>query len=75
MNPSKCPRCEGEMASGEMHGYRQHQISFGPKDAPLFSLFSNNVGVSAMMCLDCGALELWGDVEKARRVLKRDAPG
>jgi len=59
------------MASSELHGYRHHHISFYPKDAPFFSLFSNDVGVSARMCLNCGFLELWGDVEKARRVLKR----
>lgn len=30
------------------------------------------VDISAIMCLDCGFIELWGDAATARQLLKRD---
>lgn len=71
MNDSKCPRCGGEMAPGQMRG--QHRVTFYPKHAPFLSVLFSDVPVSAQMCLDCGFIELWGDPQTARRVLKRDS--
>ncbi len=48
-------------------------IAFRLKDRPLFSLFSSDVPASAQMCLTCGFIELWGDMQTARRVLGRDS--
>ena len=74
MNQSKCSRCGGEMAPGALKqlGRTSGDVRFQLDEAPFFSLVSSDVEVSASLCLDCGFVELWGDREKARRVLRRN---
>ena len=74
MDKSKCSRCGGETVSGGLTQAKGlvENAKFHPDDAPFFSLVSSNIEVSARMCLDCGFIELWGDVDKARQVLRRD---
>lgn len=74
MNTSPCPRCNGEMAPGALKqtGETTGNAKFRPDNAP-FSLFvSSYVEVSATMCLDCGFIELRGDVTRLRQVLRRE---
>lgn len=44
-------------------------IYFRPTDVPFLTLTSPNIRVNANMCLGCGAIQLVGEVEQARRVL------
>jgi len=72
MSRSKCSRCGGEMAPGALKqpGNTTGNVRFQLDDAPIFSWRSFNIEVSANLCLDCGFIELWGDREMARRVLR-----
>lgn len=67
MNDFRCARCGGEVASGQL---MRRDLAFFPHDAPLLSL--GHVPVSTWMCLDCGSIELRGDVQRARQLLKRN---
>ena len=65
----KCPCCESsEMISGSVRStgkgtFRPDNVKFAvPKTA--------NVGVSGVMCLDCGYVGMTGDTVKARKLVK-----
>jgi hypothetical protein len=48
-------------------------VSFYPANSTFWTL-SPNVKVQAFLCLDCGYLELAGDVTKAEALVGRGAP-
>ncbi len=58
------------MVPGQLKG--QARLTSYPTGAPFWTLALSDVPVSAMMCLDCGFIELRGDVERARQLLHRN---
>ena len=66
-----CTRCGGTaLESGQLTNPRGN-VTFNLSKTPFLTWTSPMVPVSAVMCLDCGAIELTGDVIKAREVAKR----
>lgn len=67
-----CSRCgSSELESGVIltpHG--QSTVVLRLDKTPFFTL-SPNVEVRAEMCLNCGAIQLTGDIEKARDFAER----
>ena len=47
------------------------RVFFKLLNAPFFSLLSTNVNIEATICLDCGNIQLTGDVGRAREILKK----
>lgn len=65
----KCLRCGGKNltpANFESTG----KIYSRPKDAKLVTVLTTGVMVDAMICLDCGHIDLAVNVEKARAISK-----
>lgn len=69
-----CPRCRGELVAGGAI-YGPGRMSFRPQDSKFFTLQTGDVMTKAMMCRECGVIELVGDVAKLKRLLSgTDAP-
>lgn len=64
----KCLQCGGALASGKLVDY--YKTRFKPDGAPFFSLTGTKVEIEALMCQSCGRIELRGDTEKLREILK-----
>lgn len=61
---NSCPHCTGaRMASGRLES--TGKVHFKPDDTRFLTLKTSNVDVTAALCLDCGAISLFGDAEKA----------
>ncbi|HEY6219100.1 MAG TPA: hypothetical protein VIV65_03515, partial [Gemmatimonadaceae bacterium] len=64
---NKCYRCGSEMiAAGAL--FSAVRSSFRPQDSKFLTLESGDVMTKAMMCRDCGVIEIVGDVNKLRRL-------
>ena len=65
----KCIRCGSTSFST---GWVQStgKMYFRPDKAKFFSPRTSDLGVSGRMCMECGFLELVGDLEKAKSVVK-----
>jgi ribosomal protein S27AE len=62
-----CGRCGGEMSAyGAL--YAGVRISFRPQDAKFMTLETGEIMTKAIMCGDCGSIEVVGDVNKLRRL-------
>lgn len=62
-----CGRCGGEMsANGAL--YSAVRLSFRPQESKFMTLETGDVMTKAMMCRDCGLIEIVGDVNKLRRL-------
>ncbi len=48
--------------------YAAVRLSFRPQDAKFMTLETGEVMTKAIMCRDCGFIELVGDVNKLRRL-------
>jgi hypothetical protein len=68
MEPTRiCGRCGGEMtAAGAL--YSAVRVSFRPQDSRFMTLETGDVMTKAVMCRDCGLIEIVGDVNKLRRL-------
>lgn len=68
MDAKKCLRCGGsEFQSGEMNSV------WRPDGLKFFSLQSAVAFIRADMCLDCGTMDLVGDVQKVREMKFKDS--
>ncbi|PYR61006.1 MAG: hypothetical protein DMF85_03415 [Acidobacteria bacterium] len=74
MEPTrKCGRCGGAMvAPGAL--YAAVRLSFRPQDSKFMTFETGDVMTKAMMCRDCGLVEIVGDVNKLRRLTSGAAP-
>jgi hypothetical protein len=62
-----CGRCGGEMSAvGAL--YAAVRINFRPQEAKFMTLETGEVMTKAVMCRDCGLIEVVGDVNKLRRL-------
>lgn len=66
-----CARCGGSnLEAGEL--MEQGRVVFRTANAGfLKSLVFGNINIKAKMCLDCGDIQLTGDVARAREILKK----
>jgi hypothetical protein len=61
----KCLRCGStNLQPGRLQA--TGRVSFTPDNARFFTLQTSDVPVRADICLDCGTVELVGDVQKAQ---------
>jgi hypothetical protein len=68
----RCVRCSGErMEPGGLATLGG--LSFYPANCTFWTL-QPHVAVQAFLCMDCGTLELVGDVKKAEALVGRDKP-
>jgi predicted nucleic-acid-binding Zn-ribbon protein len=66
-NNIKCFSCGGtNIHKGTLHS--TGKIHFRPSDAKFLKLKTADIEVYANMCLDCGSINLMGDIEKAKKV-------
>jgi hypothetical protein len=64
----KCGRCGGDLIAGGAL-YSPVRMSFRPKDSKFLTLQTGDVMTKAMMCRQCGVIEIVGDVSKLRRLI------
>jgi len=65
----KCMRCGGtNVVPSELQS--TGKIYSRPKDAKLLTVLTTGTAVSALMCMDCGHLELVVDAEKAKTLTR-----
>ena len=70
MEPKKCLRCGGtKLEPGAIQS--TGSIYFRPTNSSFWSFQTVDVPVQANMCLDCGTVELVGDVRKAESLVGR----
>lgn len=62
-----CARCGSQMTSAGAL-YSAVRLSFRPQDSRFMTLETGDVMTKAMMCRDCGAIEIIGDTNKLRRL-------
>jgi hypothetical protein len=68
----RCLRCGGErLEPGGLQG--RGGLSFHPANCTFWTL-TPNVKVQAFLCLDCGNIELVGDVKKAEALVGGSNP-
>jgi hypothetical protein len=67
MEPSRKCRCGGEM-NGAGALYSAVRLSFRPQESKFMTLQTGDVMTKAVMCRDCGLIEILGDVNKLRRL-------
>lgn len=68
-NNMKCANCGGtNLHKGELSS--TGKVYFRPSGTKFLSLKSANVDVSANMCMDCGAISLYGDTQKAKKLIE-----
>jgi hypothetical protein len=74
MEPTRmCGRCGGEMSAvGAL--YSAVRVSFRPQDSRFMTLETGDVMTKAVMCRDCGLVEIVGDVNKLRRLTGGPVP-
>lgn len=68
---STCPRCgSANLEPGELNvPFDKAGVLFRPNDKRFFTLRSG-VEVTAMLCMDCGSLEMHADVKAVAGMLK-----
>jgi hypothetical protein len=74
---ARCARCGGDLVAGGAL-YSPVRMSFRPSDSKFLTLQTGDVMTKAMMCRQCGVIEIVGDVNKLRRLISgsdsTDAP-
>ena len=62
-----CVRCGGDMsAMGAL--YAAVRMSFRPQESKFMTFETGDVMTKAVMCRECGLVEIVGDVNKLRRL-------
>ena len=62
-----CTRCGAEM-TGAGALYAAVRLSFRPQESKFMTLQTGDVMTKAVMCRECGVIEIVGDVNKLRRL-------
>ena len=66
---NKCSRCgETEFEEGAVQS--AGTISFRPKGAKFLTMSPGNVKVSARVCMNCGLIELNGDIQEIKSLIR-----
>jgi hypothetical protein len=68
-----CYRCGGEtLSAGAL--FSGMRTSFRPQETKFLTLMTGDVMTKAMMCRDCGVIEIIGDVSKLRHLTSEPEP-
>jgi ribosomal protein S27AE len=73
MDMASCGRCGGVLVAGGAL-YSPVRMSFRPSDSKFLTLQTGDVMTKAMMCRDCGVIEIIGDVTKLKRLIAGTDP-
>lgn len=65
---ANCARCGGEFIAGGAV-YSPVRLTFRPSDSKFLTMQTGDVMTKALMCRDCGVVEIVGDVAKLKRLL------
>ena len=69
----KCLRCGGtQLEPGRIQS--RGKVWFKPDNAKFFTFNTSDVQVRAALCLDCGTVDLVGDIEKAQALIGTAKP-
>ena len=69
----KCIRCGGErLEPGRIQS--TGRIYFRPENTQFLQLKTADIAVTANICLECGTIELVGDVVKVSKLVERVRP-
>ena len=69
-NKKECMRCGStQLAPGKAQS--SGRVYFRPDKANFFALSTADLAVNGLMCLDCGSIELVGDIKKAKSLVQR----
>lgn len=69
---TKCIRCSSErIETGSIQ--TTGQVRFHPNHTKFVSLRTSDIKIQAFMCLDCGHIQLRGDVEKANALVDEES--
>ena len=69
----KCPSC-GSMKLEPGNVQSTGKIYFRPENTKFFTMGTNDIMLSANICMDCGYVMLIGDIRKATRILSKAKP-
>ena len=69
---ANCSKCGGEMSPGAM--FSGMRTSFRPQESKFLTLETGDVMTKAMMCRNCGVVEIVGDVSKLKRLTSEPDP-
>ena len=73
MAEKKCLRCGGEnLTPGKLQS--TGKVCFIPENTKFLTLKTSDVKVGANLCLDCGFVELIGDIIKAKDLTTQKDP-
>ena len=72
--PKYCIRCKSSNIE-EGKFYTNMGFSFIPNNKKFLSLVNPRVSIRVFMCLNCGHIELIGDIEKARKIVPNITSG
>ncbi len=68
-----CSRCGGSsLEFGKVQS--TGRIYFHFEDPRFLSLHTGYVPIVATMCLDCGKIDFFGEVDKARKISRQEQP-
>lgn len=70
---TNCGRCGGDQVPGGAL-YAAVRVSFRPSESKFLTLQTGDVMTKAMMCRDCGVIEIVGDVAKLKRLIAGPDP-
>ena len=66
----ECMRCGStQQAEGKIQS--SGRVYFRPDKVNFFAPKTADLSVKGIMCLDCGSIELVGDIKKARSLIQR----
>jgi len=68
MKPTACARCNGSRLEDGALKSPRGTVFFQLDKTPFLTLSLPDIQVCAVMCLDCGHIEMRGDVRKAREI-------
>ena len=58
-----------QLAEGKIQS--SGRVYFRPDKVNFFALKTADLAVNGLMCLDCGSIELFGDIKKAKSLVQR----
>ncbi len=67
----KCVKCGSEnLESGKLQS--TGKLSFYPDSTKFLSIKTSDINATANMCIDCGFIEIIGDISKAKDITSSD---
>ena len=71
---STCYRCGSETTAAPGALFSGIRTSFRPQESKFLTMETGDVMTKATMCRGCGVIEIFGDVNKLRRLISEPEP-